>query len=248
MAIVANDVRSVLSKKILADGFDIIFDIDKSHGSYMVDARNGDEYLDFFSMFASASIGYNHPYIVKHKDHLGRLAINKPSLSDIYTDSFAEFVKTFDEVAIPDCFKYAFFIDTGALGVENAIKAAFDWKTRKNLAAGKGEKGQQVIHFKEAFHGRSGYTLSLTNTDITKTMYFPKFKWPRIDNPKMSFPLNDENLQLVKAAEIASLVQIKQAINDNPDDIAAILIESIQGEGGDNHFRPEFFKALRKIA
>jgi len=61
------------------------------------------------------------------------------------------------------------------------------------------------------------------------------------------FPLNDENLEKVKKAEAESLKQIHQAIDENPDDIAALILEPIQGEGGDNHFRPEFIRELRKI-
>jgi L-lysine 6-transaminase len=159
-------------------------------------------------------------------------------------------VETFFEVAVPDYFKYVFFIDGGALAVENALKTAFDWKVRKNFAKGiKEEKGHQIIHFKEAFHGRSGYTLSLTNTaDPRKYQYFARFNWPRVLNPKITFPLTLERLEEVRLAEQESLRQIKQAIADNPDDIAAIIIEPIQGEGGDNHFRGEFFRELRKIA
>jgi L-lysine 6-transaminase len=156
----------------------------------------------------------------------------------------------YSRVAIPDYLPHAFFISGGALAVENALKTAFDWKVRKNFAKGYStERGHQIMHFREAFHGRSGYTLSMTNTaDPRKTQYFPKFDWPRVLNPKVTFPLDEENLAQVKQAEETSINQIKQAIKDNPDDIAAIIIEPIQGEGGDNHFRPEFFAALRTIA
>ena len=120
---------------------------------------------------------------------------------------------------------------------------------RKNLAAGKGERGTQIIHFREAFHGRSGYTLSLTNTaDPRKHIYFAKFNWPRIVNPKLRFPVTGQVLQDDIAAEGQAIAEIEQAVRDNPDDIAALIIEPIQGEGGDNHFRPEFFAELRRLA
>jgi L-lysine 6-transaminase len=145
--------------------------------------------------------------------------------------------------------RHLFFVEGGALGVENALKTAFDWKVRRNRARGiAGERGQQVLHFREAFHGRTGYTLSLTNTDPAKTRLFPKFPWPRVDNPKLRFPITEEVERDVAAAEQRSLEQVDQAFVDNPDDIAAIIIEPIQAEGGDNHFRPEFLQALQRKA
>jgi len=248
MLVTADKVKDILGQNILADGFDMIQDLTKSHGSWLVDERNGTEYLDMFSMFASGSIGYNHPRILENKDQLTHAALSKPTLSDIYNTSYADFVKTFDEIAMPNYLKHVFFIEGGGLAVENALKIAFDWKVRKNMAAGKGEKGSKVIHFKQSFHGRTGYTLSLTNTtDPRKTMYFPKFDWPRVDNPYLSFPLTDEVIKEVKAKEAVSVSQIKQAIMDNPNDIASLIIEPIQGEGGDNQFRDEFFIQLRQI-
>ena len=180
---------------------------------------------------------------------LARVATNKPSLSDIYAAEQAEFVETFARVAVPPYLPHAFFIEGGTLGVENTLKAAFDWKIRKNFAKGyREERGRQVIHFRQGFHGRSGYALSLTNTDPAKTDLFPKFAWPRVLNPAVAFPLNVENLAKVERDEQTSIGQIKQAFHDNRDDIAAIIIEAIQGEGGDNHFRPEFFRVLRQLA
>ena len=249
MKINAQNVREVLSKNILADGFDPIMDLENSKGSWIVDGVSGNRYLDMFSMFASASVGYNHPKILSNLDLLGKVSISKPTLSDVYNVHYADFVNTFNEIAIPDYLKHTFFIEGGSLAVENALKVAFDWKIRKNIENGKGkEKGRQIIHFKQAFHGRSGYTLSLTNTsDPRKTMYFPKFDWPRVDNPYLSFPITEDVIKEVKVKENKSIDQIYKAIKDNPDDIAGLIIEPIQGEGGDNQFRDEFFIKLREI-
>lgn len=249
MHITVENALDVLAQHILRDGMNMVLDFEGSHGNFMRDARSGKEYLDFFSFFASLPIGYNHP---KTKDpaylaKLARVAQIKPSNADVYSLEMAEFVDTFARIAGDEHFKSFFFISGGALAVENALKAAFDWKVRKNLAKGKGEKGSQIIHFQQAFHGRSGYTMSLTNTDPNKTLYFPKFDWPRISNPKCLFPMTEANTQQVIAAEKQALQEIQTAIDNNPDDIAAIIIEPIQSEGGDNHFRPEFLKALRQI-
>lgn len=245
-----DQVQDVLKKYMLVDGFDITIDLNESTTSHITDARTNKKLLDFFTFIASNPLGLNHPKLNNEEfiKQIGRVAISKPSLSDLYTREQAEFVDTFFRVAVPDYFKYAFFIEGGALAVENTLKAAFDWKVRKNFKKGyKEEKGSKIIHFKQAFHGRSGYTLSLTNTDPNKIMYFPKFDWPRITNPKVTFPLNEENLANVIKAENQAIEEIKQAIVNNKDDIAGLILEPIQGEGGDNHFRKEFFLQLRRI-
>ncbi|HEX2059804.1 MAG TPA: L-lysine 6-transaminase, partial [Thermoanaerobaculia bacterium] len=184
------------------------------------------------------------------RERIADAALNKPANSDIYTTYMAEFVETFARLAVPPSLnKHMFFIEGGALGIENAVKTAFDWKIRKNFAKGhQSEKGTQIMHLREAFHGRTGYTLSLTNTaDPRKTQYFPKFDWPRIDNPKLRFPLNEENLADAERREKAALDQARQFLHERKDDIAAFIMEPIQGEGGDNHFRPEFFRAVREL-
>ncbi len=248
----ASEVHEVLARHVLVDGFHIVPDLVRSQGSTLVDEREGKAYLDFFSNFGSQALGWNHPGLAdpEFRERLLLAALHKPANSDVYTRFFAEFVATFATVAVPASHRHhLFFIEGGALAVENALKAAFDWKVRNNLAKGLPENlGTQVIHFRQAFHGRSGYTLSLTNTaDPRKTAYFPKFNWPRIPNPKIIFPLG-EHLAEVEAAERQALLEIEAALAANRDDIACLIIEPIQAEGGDNHFRPEFLQALRRLA
>lgn len=233
---------------MLADGMSPVIDLDKSHGSWLVDGTTGDEYLDLFSMFASLSVGYNHPYVLKNKERLMACAINKPTNSDVYSIAMAEFVETMGRVAQPDYLPYSFYVSGGTLAVENALKTAFDWRVRKNIGNGNGELGSQVLHFEKCFHGRSGYTLSLTDSpDPRKVKYFPKFNWPRVSTPYIQFPLDENNLQDVINRENKSINEVKTAIIENPNDIACMIIEPIQGEGGDNHFRPEFLIHLKEI-
>ena len=242
------ETRGAIGKYMLADGMSPVIDLEKSHGSWLVDGNTGKEYLDLFSMFASMSIGYNHPYVLDQKDRLTRAAINKPTNSDVYSPMMAEFVDTMGRIAQPDYLPYSFYVSGGTLAVENALKAAFDWKVRHNISKGKGKKGNQVLHFKQCFHGRSGYTLSLTDSpDPRKVQYFPKFDWPRVTPPTITFPLNEENLSNVIALENQSLNEIKNSILENSDDIACIILEPIQGEGGDNHFRNEYLVQLKEI-
>ncbi len=245
----AQDVKKVISRHLLADGMDLIVDLEKSKGSWFVDQRNGDRYLDCFAMFASMAVGYNHDDLLAMKDQFGALAVQKPANSDSYSAPLAEFLQTFAKHAMPSYLPHVFFIEGGALAVENALKAAFDWKVKKNFGRGaKKEIGTQIIHFQQAFHGRSGYTLSLTNTaDPRKINYFPKFAWPRVINPKLTFPLTEKNLAAVCILEEQALTAIKAHIARVGADIAGLIIEPIQGEGGDNHFRDEFFVNLRKI-
>lgn len=248
----ADQVHSVLRKHLLVDGFDMVLDFEKSKGSVIYDKKTGKRFVDFFTFFASNPIGFNHPLITQDEDFHKRLlkvSLVKPSSSDVYTEEMAEYVSTFSRVGIPDYLPHLFLIDGGALAVENALKVAFDWKVRKNFEKGyKEERGQQVIHFKQAFHGRSGYTMSLTNTVPDKIDYFPKFKWPRITNPKMFFPLTDEHIQKTAKLEEQAIQQILTAIKENQDDIASIIVEPIQAEGGDNQFTPQFLLKLRSIA
>ncbi|PEN13781.1 L-lysine 6-transaminase [Longibacter salinarum] len=248
------DVRKSLSRHMLTKGMmEMVLDMDESHGVILRDKHSGREYVDLFGFYASSPLGMNHPELTDDEGFRKRLldaAVNKVTNSDVITKHMGRFVDTFSRVGIPEYLPYTFFISGGALAVENALKTAFDWKVRKNHEKGyRREVGHKVLHFDQAFHGRSGYTMSLTNTaDPRKTMYFPKFDWPRITNPKVHFPIDADETARVAKHEDMAIRQAEQAFREHRDEIACVILEPIQGEGGDNHFRPEFLHRLRDLA
>src|SRR5258707_1790623 len=247
-SVAPDDVRKVLSRSCLADGRDLILDIDRSSGSYLVAARTGERYLDMFTFFASSALGMNHPALADDEDfraELTQAAVNKPSNSDVYSVPMARFVDTFARVLGDPALPHLFFVEGGALAVENALKVAFDWKSRHNEARGiDPDLGTKVLHLRGASHGRSGYTLSLTNTDRNKVARFPQFDWPRIDALYIRQGLDDADMDELEAE---SLRQARAAFEAHPHDIACFVAEPIQGEGGDRHFRPQFFAAMREL-
>src|SRR5438046_7136323 len=190
-AIAPLKILETIEQHVLLDGFKVVVDLDKSRGSYLHNAVSNKRLIDLYGFFGSMPIGFNHPYFddpVVQRDLL-RAAKVKIANSDVYSEGYAEFVDAFERVVgLPPLERYL-FIEGGALAIENCLKAAMDWKVRKNMAAGHGERGTQVLHFRRAFHGRSGYTMSLTNTDPRKTELFAKFDWLRVSCPHIDFLL-----------------------------------------------------------
>jgi L-lysine 6-transaminase len=246
----ADQVLELLGRHLLVDGYDFVLDLDASEGATLVDARTGSGYLDLFTFYASNALGMNHPALTTPavQARLARAATHKPSNSDVYTPELAGFVDTFARVLGDPHLPHLFLIEGGGPAVENALKVAFDWKSRVNEAAGRDPSlGMQVMHLKGAFHGRTGYTLSLTNTDPAKVDRFPRFAWPRIPSPALRFPLAQHE-QLNRDAEDAALRAARQAFEDAPNDIACVIAEPIQGEGGDHHLSSRFLLELQTLA
>ena len=248
--IASSNVLETIEQHILLDGFKVVIDLEKSRGSYLYDSASDRRLIDLYGFFGSMPVAFNHPYFddsTVQRDLL-RAAKVKIANSDVYSEGYAEFVEAFERVVGLRPLERYLFIEGGALAVENCLKAAMDWKVRKNIAAGHGERGTQTLHFRHAFHGRSGYTMSLTNTDPRKTDLFAKFDWPRVSCPHIDFSLPESEREAdVIEREKKSEAEIRQFIDQAKIDICAIIIEPIQGEGGDNHFRGEWLQTLRKI-
>jgi L-lysine 6-transaminase len=245
-----HDVHEHLRRHLLVDGYPIVLDTAASRGSWLVDARDGTRYLDVFTFYASSPLGMNHPGLVADEAFRAELleaAMNKPANSDVYTVAMARFVDVLDRVLGDPALPHWFFVEGGAAAVENALKVAFDWKSRHNAAHGRAAAGGRALHLTGAFHGRSGYTMSLTNTDPAKVARFPHFDWPRIAAPIVRHPLADHAADLARQ-EGEALCQAAAAFARHPHDIACVIAEPIQGEGGDNHLRPQFLQALQEMA
>lgn len=248
----ASDVHTILGRHQLADGFPFVLDTQRSQGVWLVDAVTGKRYLDCFTSFASWPIGYNHPDLEDSafREELLEAALVNPANSDLYTGSMAAFVQAFATHVTPDTHPHHFWIAGGGLAVENAMKTAFDWKARKLGRTDMTTPCEDlvILHFNQAFHGRTGYTMSCTNTVPDKVGLFPKFDWPRVHNPAIQFDAKGEIANDIEAEEAKACAEIEAAFQKHAGKVAGILIEPIQGEGGDNHFRPEFMAKLRQYA
>ena len=147
--VLPSEVHEILGRHVLTDGMKLVVDLKRSRGSRLVDARNGKRYLDMYTFFASAPLGINPPGIVDDPTfmaELAEIAANKPANPDMYTTAYAEFVETFVRVLGDPALPHLFFIEGGALAVENALKVAFDWKSRQNEAAGRDRQTRHQDH------------------------------------------------------------------------------------------------------
>ncbi|HWN64510.1 MAG TPA: L-lysine 6-transaminase [Candidatus Binatus sp.] len=248
--IAPSNVLETIEQHVLLDGFKVVIDLEKSRGSYLYDSASDRRLIDLYGFFGSMPVAFNHPHFDDPAVQRGlfRAAKVKVANSDVYSKEYSEFVEAFERVVGLAPLERYLFIEGGALAVENCLKAAMDWKVRRNIAVGRGERGTQILHFRHAFHGRTGYTMSLTNTDPRKTDLFAKFAWPRVSCPSIDFSLPESKREAdVIEREKKSEQEIRAHIDKDKIDIAAIIIEPIQGEGGDNHFRGEWLRTLRRI-
>ncbi|MFC7341865.1 L-lysine 6-transaminase [Saccharopolyspora griseoalba] len=244
----AADPVSTLKSQVTGDLMDIVADLDAGDGCRLRDARDGTRYLDLTMYFSSAPLGHGHPGLrtPDFEAALVRVGRVKPSNPDFATVEQARFATTFRRVVGVDELPLLFFIDGGTLAVENALKVAFDWKTKLNARRGVAVRGSRVLHLERAFHGRSGYTTSLTNTDPNKVRDYPMFDWPRIPSPAVEPGERWDVAELLPEEQVA-LDAARAALRRYGTEIACFVYEPIQGEGGDRHLRPRFLRAVQDL-
>lgn len=216
-------------------------DLTKSHGSWIVDAVTGEEFLDLHGGFGSNALGFNHPTLnnPEFNQLLARVAANKVAHADYRTqEGNAAVREIYERFAKPAGFEQMYFTDGGSMAVAEAVWASIYTKTVDNIHHNIDIKADAVMSLRGAFHGRNGTGASLTN-----------------ENPKISGHPQLPNFQKVphpgetKGSLQETLKSIEQYCIDNPHKLAAFIVEDvIQCEVGDRHIPVEFYTELRALA
>lgn len=202
--------------------FNIKVDFEKSSGSYVYDNNSGKAYLDFFGMYASLPLGYNHEIFKdsRFREEVYRCSHTKVTNCEFVSNETEEFDKVFSEYCGKGMFTNFHYCSTGALAVEASIKASLHYKKYESL---------NILSFKNSFHGVNSY-----GGFITDRFYSSK---PRLQGlPEIFSTKCDYDLQQVES---------HMANEDNP--VTCVMVEPIQCTAGDIHHEAEFFRGIRQL-
>jgi 4-aminobutyrate aminotransferase/(S)-3-amino-2-methylpropionate transaminase len=218
-----------------------------------------------YAQIASIPIGYNNPHLkeVAATPEMTSALINRPALGNFPSSEWAQILKTGVLRAAPKGLDQVFTAMAGSDANETAYKAAFMYYrqmqrggpevefTEEELLstmnnAGPGSPQLSILSFKSAFHGRLFGSLSTTRSKAIHKLDIPAFDWPQATFPQLKYPL-EEHVQENAAEEQRCLAEVERLIKEFHNPVAAVMVEPIQSEGGDNHASPAFFQGLRDI-
>jgi 4-aminobutyrate aminotransferase / (S)-3-amino-2-methylpropionate transaminase len=245
----------------------IVADEEHSSGCWLADV-DGNVMLDLFANFALGALGYNHPALleVARSPAFQHVSVNPTSTPFLTMPSWFEFLEALQSRYAPRGMAKAFFVDGGGEGVEAALKAAFIVHgERRRVASGRPanplqlpEADQQqilnnigtdsvLVSFSGAFHGRGIGPMSASHSKVMHKADLPAFCWPMAPYPANRFPLSrfaDENAR----AEAAALTELERILDACSGKAAAVIVEPIQGEGGDRHASAPFYRGVQALA
>ncbi|KAJ5495433.1 4-aminobutyrate aminotransferase [Penicillium diatomitis] len=252
-----DEVFDVRSLNMLAD-------YHKSIGNYIADL-DGNQLLDVYAQIASIPVGYNNPHLrqVSQSEEMITSLINRPALGNFPSSDWSHILRTGILRAAPKGLNQVFTAMAGSDANETAYKAAFMYYrqlqrggpevdfTAEEIESsmnnqGPGSPQLSILSFKSAFHGRLFGSLSTTRSKPIHKMDIPAFDWPQATFPMLKYPL-EEHVQENAAEEKRCLEEVERLIKEYHNPVAAVMVEPIQSEGGDNHASPAFFQGLRDI-
>ncbi|KAF4123171.1 4-aminobutyrate aminotransferase / (S)-3-amino-2-methylpropionate transaminase [Geosmithia morbida] len=257
----AKELNQVFDTRAL----NILADYKSSKGNYLVDG-DGNVFLDVFAQIASIPIGYNNPELAKAAATTDMVdaIINRPALGNFPSKEWAGILKSGILKAAPRGLDNVFTAMAGSDANETAYKAAFMYRrqrerggqdadfTAQELSSSMdntapGSPDLSILSFKGGFHGRLFGSLSTTRSKPIHKVDIPAFNWPQAPFPQLRYPL-EQHAAENEASEQASLSEVDRLIRTWPLPPAAIIVEPIQSEGGDNHASPSYFRQLRALA
>ncbi|KAI9766793.1 MAG: 4-aminobutyrate transaminase [Geoglossum simile] len=249
------------TSKVLED-LEKVFD---TRSASIIADPDGNMLLDVFSQIASIPIGYNCPVLLRaaSSPEMASALANRPALGIFPQHDWAQILRTGILKVAPKGLDQVFTAMAGSDANEIAYKAAFIWR-RSQERGGRnveftaqeeesamsnqapGSPGLSIMSFKSGFHGRLLGSLSTTRSKPVHKMDIPAFNWPQAPFPTLKYPLGD-HVEENAAEEASCLEETERLIKEWPLPPAAIIVEPIQSEGGDNHASPKFFQRLREI-
>ncbi|KAJ0324225.1 hypothetical protein COL5a_007892 [Colletotrichum fioriniae] len=266
------DIPGPASKKATEDlhkvfdtrSLNMLTDYKKSLGNYIADA-DGNVLLDVYAQIASIPLGYNNPALAKvaQTPEMVNAIINRPALGNFPPEDWAEVLRTGILKVAPKGLDQVFTAMAGSDANETAYKAAFMWRRQQERGGpdveftaeetssamnnqSPGASDLSILSFKTGFHGRLFGSLSTTRSKPIHKLDIPAFDWPQATFPLLKYPL-EEHVEENAAAEKAALDEVEHLIKNYHIPPAAVIVEPIQSEGGDNHASPAFFRGLREV-
>ncbi len=218
-----------------------------------------------FAQIASIPVGYNNPRLVKaaQSPEMIRALVNRPALGSFPPTDWLETLRQGILKAAPPGFDQVFTSMNGSDANESAYKAACMWKAQMDrggpgvdftpeeiesamLNKAPGSPNYSILSFKGGFHGRLFGSLATTRSKPIHKLDIPAFDWPCAPFPKLRYPLED-NIRANAEEEARCLEETERLITSFHNPVAAVVVEPIQSEGGDNHASPAFFQCLREM-
>jgi 4-aminobutyrate aminotransferase/(S)-3-amino-2-methylpropionate transaminase len=235
-------------------------DARRSLGNYAADV-DGNVLLDVYGHIACIAIGYNHPDLLEalRSGQLDWALGYRPALGIAPPAEWVELIEGPFAAAAPAGLPRLMTVTTGAEAIENAFKAAFAWKARRRRAGAawsdddlrqvmvnrqSGINALKIVSFDVGFHGRTLGALSATRSKPIHKLDMPAFDWPVVPFPANRFPLHDHREENA-AHEARALEAVRDVFLRDRGAVAGLVVEPIQGEGGDRHASAAFFRELR---